>query len=63
MTRGMSNKLTDLRDAGFQVGAAVMQIARAGSDDQTARAIDVLDDARRKIYKILAQDEAPSEEG
>jgi len=62
MTGGMSDNLMNLREAGFQVGAAVMQIARAGSDDQASRAIDVLDEARRKIYKILAEDEAPAEE-
>jgi DNA-binding PadR family transcriptional regulator len=61
MTRGMSDNLMGLREAGFQVGAAVMQIARAGSDDQAERAVEVLDEARRKIYKILAEDEAPSE--
>jgi DNA-binding PadR family transcriptional regulator len=61
MNRGLSDNLIDLREAGFQVGAAVMQIARAGSDEQTAQAIDVLDEARRKMYKILAQDEEPVE--
>ena len=62
MTGGMSDNLIGLRDAGFQVGAAVMQIARAGSDDQAERAIEVLDDARRKIYKILAEDKEPTED-
>jgi DNA-binding PadR family transcriptional regulator len=62
MAGGMSDNLIGLREAGFQVGAAVMQIARAGSDDQAARAIGVLDDARRKIYKILAEDEAPTKD-
>ena len=62
MADGMSDNLVDLRDAGFQVGAAVMQIARAGSDDQAERAIEVLNEARRKIYKILAEDEASPEE-
>jgi DNA-binding PadR family transcriptional regulator len=61
MTGGMSDNLIDLREAGFQVGAAVMQIARAGSDDQAARAVEILNDARRKIYKILAEDEEPSD--
>ncbi|MEN8239571.1 MAG: PadR family transcriptional regulator [Actinomycetota bacterium] len=60
MTGGLSDKLIDLREAGFQVGAAVMQIARAGSDDQIERAIEVLVEARRKIYRILAEDETPS---
>jgi len=57
MAGGMSDNLMSLREAGFQVGAAVMQVARAGTDDQVARAKAVLDDARRSIYKILAEDE------
>jgi DNA-binding PadR family transcriptional regulator len=52
-----SSGLMALRDAGFQLGAAVMQVARAGSDDQAARAREVLDEARRRIYEILAGDE------
>ena len=48
--------LMALREAGFQLGAAVMQVARAGSDDQAARAREVLDEARRRIYEILAGD-------
>jgi DNA-binding PadR family transcriptional regulator len=49
-----SSELMALRDAGFQLGAAVMQVARAGSDDQAARARELLDEARRRIYEILA---------
>ena len=60
MTGGMSDNLMGLREAGFQVGAAVMQVARAGTDDQVARSTAILDDARRKVYGILAE-EAPSE--
>jgi hypothetical protein len=47
-----------LREAGFQLGAAVMQVARAGSDEQAARAREVLDEARRRIYEILAGEDA-----
>jgi hypothetical protein len=31
-----------------------MQVARAGSDEEAARAREVLDEARRRIYEILA---------
>ena len=58
----MSDNLLDLREAGFQVGAAVMQVARAGSDAQAAKTIEALDEARRKIYKILAEDDSPTED-
>jgi DNA-binding PadR family transcriptional regulator len=49
-----SSGLMALRDAGFQLGAAVMQVARAGSDDQAQRAREVLEEAKRRIYEILA---------
>jgi DNA-binding PadR family transcriptional regulator len=42
-----------LRDAGFQLGAAVMHAARTGSREQVAEVRDVLVDARRRIYSIL----------
>jgi hypothetical protein len=35
-----------------------MQAAHAGSDEQAAKALDVLTDARRRIYAILAEEEA-----
>jgi len=60
MAGGMRDNLMNLREAGFQVGAAVMQVARAGTDDQVARATAILDEARRKVYGILAE-ETPSE--
>jgi DNA-binding PadR family transcriptional regulator len=53
--------LIDLRETGFQVGAAVMQVARAGSDAQVAKAQAVLEETRRKIYKILGEDDQPAE--
>jgi DNA-binding PadR family transcriptional regulator len=42
-----------LRDAGFQLGAAVMHAARTASREQVAEVRDVLVDARRRIYAIL----------
>lgn len=55
-----SKGLMALRDAGFQLGAAVMQVARAGTDDQAAEAREVLEEARRRIYEILADAEGGS---
>jgi DNA-binding PadR family transcriptional regulator len=40
-----------------QLGAAVMQVAQAGNTAQAQRAADVLDDARRSVYRILADGE------
>ena len=49
--------LMALRDVGFQLGAAVMQVARAGSDEQAARAREILEEAKRRIYEILAEED------
>jgi len=40
-----------------QVMMAVMEVRRAGSADQLARARDVLAQARRSLYRILAEEE------
>lgn len=42
--------------AGFDLAQAISQVARTGSHSQQDQAIEVLHDARRKIYSILAQD-------
>jgi DNA-binding PadR family transcriptional regulator len=52
-----SDSMHKLRKEAFQVGAAAMQAAHAGSDEQAAQALEVLADARRRIYAILAEDE------
>jgi DNA-binding PadR family transcriptional regulator len=62
MGSNVDDELLTLREAGFQVGAAVMQVARAGSATQVEKTIAVLDEARRKIYQILAADDLPSED-
>lgn len=55
--RTADDGLIELRDVAFQVGAAVMQVARAGSDDQVERAKDILSDTRSMIYRLLAEDD------
>jgi DNA-binding PadR family transcriptional regulator len=42
-----------------QVGMAIFQIAQAGSPAQLAEAREVLTNARRSLYGILAEDERP----
>lgn len=42
--------------AGLDLAQAVSQVARTGTHAQQDQAIEVLQDARRKIYSILAQD-------
>lgn len=51
---GTTDPATDLRDPLEQVHAAVRQIARTGSDAQRAAAADILADARRSLYLLLA---------
>lgn len=43
-----------LRQAAFQLGAAVMQVARERDPSKIARVRDILDRARREVYAILA---------
>src|SRR6266540_3829206 len=57
VTEGVDPTNLKLRDTAFQVGAAVMQVATAGSEDQKGKALEVLTEARRRIYSILAEDE------
>jgi DNA-binding PadR family transcriptional regulator len=47
---------SSLRDSAFQLGAAVMQVARTGSEDQITRTREILDDARRRVYTMLGED-------
>jgi DNA-binding PadR family transcriptional regulator len=47
----------DLRRAIGETAAAVMQVARAGSPAQAQQAVTVLADARKALYRILAEDE------
>ncbi|GAA2009117.1 PadR family transcriptional regulator [Microbacterium ulmi] len=45
-----------LPKAGVALAQAVAQVARSGSPEQAQQAVSVLDEARRKLYSILAQD-------
>ncbi len=47
----------ELRGVVFQVLAAAKQVVGAGTDEQVKRAIAVLKDTRRSLYRILAEDE------
>ncbi|TML78506.1 MAG: helix-turn-helix transcriptional regulator [Actinobacteria bacterium] len=52
---GGEDPFHELKGSAFQLGAAAMQVARTGSSDQIARAKEILDEARKKIYGILAE--------
>jgi DNA-binding PadR family transcriptional regulator len=57
VTEGVDPTNLKLRDTAFQVGGAVMQVATAGSEAQKTKALEVLSEARRRIYSILAEDD------
>ena len=47
---------SSLRDSAFQLGAAIMQVARTGSEDQITKTREILNDARRRVYTMLGED-------
>jgi DNA-binding PadR family transcriptional regulator len=47
--------LHDVRDAGVGAVTALRQIMMSGSDEQRQRAIEVVIEARKKLYAILAE--------
>ncbi len=54
--------LVDLRNLTFQVGAAIMQVAQAGSAEQIKAAQGILTETRRRIYQVLAEDASDSKD-
>lgn len=55
---GVDGRLIELRDGIGQVAAAVRQIARSGTPAQVNAAKAILADARRALYRLLADEEA-----
>lgn len=49
-------RFSALPKAGVDLAAAAAQVGRTGTPEQVQQAIDVLDEARRRLYSILAQD-------
>jgi DNA-binding PadR family transcriptional regulator len=54
---GGAGPLMELRDVGFTVAAAVMQVAQTGDDRQIARAKEILSETRKSLYRLLSEDE------
>src|SRR6266540_4194649 len=61
VSAGVDQATLRMRDAMFQAGAAAMQVMHAGTEEQKARALEVLTETRRRLYSILAEDEEPDE--
>jgi DNA-binding PadR family transcriptional regulator len=51
-----ASSATALPKAGIDLAQAAAQVGRSGTPDQIREAVDVLNEARRKLYSILAQD-------
>jgi len=51
-----SATFTALPKAGVELAQAAAQVGRTGSPEQVHEAVAVLDEARRRLYSILAQD-------
>jgi DNA-binding PadR family transcriptional regulator len=49
--------LAELRSLVHQIAMAAGQVVHAGDEEQIARARDTLADTRRRLYRILAEDE------
>lgn len=50
-----SGRATALPKAGIELAQAAAQVGRTGSAEQVKQAVAVLEEARRKLYAILAQ--------
>jgi len=58
----VDDDLAALRDLFFQTAAATWQVARAGTSKQLEQAHEILRDARRRLYQLLADEEpAPTD--
>jgi DNA-binding transcriptional ArsR family regulator len=53
---GHGGRTTALPKAGVALAQATAQVGQSGTAEQVAEAVAVLDDARRKIYAILAKE-------
>lgn len=49
--------LAELRSLVHQIGMAAGQVVQAGDEEQISRARDTLADTRRRLYRILAEDD------
>lgn len=64
VTAGVAPAAWNLRDAIAQTAQAAWSVGSAGSEAQQTRALEVLNDARRRLYAILAEDDqAAGDEG
>lgn len=53
-TRSGGGSMTALPKAGMELASAAAQVGRTGTPEQVQQAVEILDDARRRLYSILA---------
>jgi DNA-binding PadR family transcriptional regulator len=58
-TEGIAPAAFGLRTAILQVGEAAWTVASAGTEAQQAKALEVLNESRRRLYAILASEGGP----
>jgi len=58
---GRPKEAGELRDLLMQLGAAAMQVVSAGNAEQRQRAVELLTETRRGLYRILAEDDPGDE--
>jgi len=59
VTAGVAPAAWGLRDAVGQIAQATWSVAGAGTEAQQARALEILHEARRRLYAILAEADRP----
>jgi DNA-binding PadR family transcriptional regulator len=59
VTAGVAPAAWNLRDAIAQTAQAAWSVGAAGSEAQQARALEILTEARRRLYAILAEGDQP----
>ena len=57
VSRGTSSSTMELRRLGFQIFGAVKQIGETGTEQQLQQVVEILSDTRKRVYRILAEDE------
>ena len=60
VARSVGDDAMELRALIGQVAMAAVQVTQVGSDAQVAQAHQILTDARRSLYRILAADDEPA---
>ena len=51
-----AEQATMLPKAGAKLAQAIMQVSHGGTPEQVRRTVEIVDEARRKVYSILAED-------